>query len=76
MWYNLIHYNTRYAGINKNWDKTRAGKELRWEMKWEILDERWDERWGERWGERWDERWVERWDKLGHMIKKMMYLYK
>ena len=54
MWYNLTHYNTRYAGIDENWDKTRVEK--RDEMRNEMRDIRWDERWDERW------------DKLGHMI--------
>ena len=56
--YNLIYYNTRYAGIDEYWDKTRVEK--RDEMRNEMRDIRWDERW--------DERWVERWDKLRDKI--------
>ena len=41
MWYNLTHYNTRYAGIDEKWDKTRVEK--RDEMRNEMRDIRWEE---------------------------------
>ena len=70
MWYNLTHYDSRYAGIDENWDKTRVEK--RDEMRNEIRDIRWDEIRDEvrdeMKNEMRDERWFERWDKLGHMM--------